>query len=125
MFAVKRLSHLEYGDVIYLDRVEQGLLPLQALSMALKEHLLWQASNPKAVRFLFDEQVLTSQQLERRFENEHRELPKCAWCAQILEREVYSGGVYGNGFHCSIDCRDQSYRAEMDKVNNEVESDFR
>jgi hypothetical protein len=124
MFHVKKFSHENYGDIIIIEHVENGLLPLQACQLAFKEHKLWQQNSNKIIRFMVDDQILTSSQLERWAEREYKELPKCFRCAQILNGEVYPGTFYGKHFYCSTNCRDQDFREEMEKIDDDRECDF-
>jgi hypothetical protein len=118
------MEHPQYGPVIYVENVKQGLFPLQLLQQANKEFHAYQAEANKPIRFLVDEQLLTINQLERWANDEHNQIPKCFQCAQILIGEVYCGTFHGQHWFCSSLCRDQNFLEEMERINDEHECDF-
>ena len=81
-------------------------------------------SGVKKVRFLIDEQVMSSKQVEHWANEEYKSLPKCEGCAKILDGDIHTHQFSGNKFFCSQICADKDYAEEVEKLKDEEEIDY-
>ena len=126
MYSVNRHTHEKHGSVILIERAENGreLTPFQAVNAAMKERRLWQESGVKKVRFLVDDQVMGHKQVESWAREEYQSLPKCSRCAKILGEDLHTHRLSPNNFYCSVNCADQDYLEEVEKLKDEEEIDY-
>lgn len=126
MYSVNRSLHEKYGNVITIERVEEGLYlsPSHAFNKAKYMRRLWLEEGTTKVRILIDSQVMTVGQAEKWSSEEYKGLPKCAVCVKILDGKVYTHQLCGSNFFCSQSCADRSFREETDKLNDEEDIEY-
>lgn len=125
MYKVKRLTNEKYGKVIEILRSETGEeSPFFAVEMAKKKKRLWKEKGGKNIRFLVDNQILSQQELEKWSREEYASLPKCGWCAKVLDERVSTNPLSSGVLYCSQNCADTEYHQQMDHLNNYEEFDL-
>lgn len=125
MYKVSQEISPKYGNVIIITCEEQGIkLPFDAMQQALKSRRLWRDSGTTKIRLLVDGQIMTTSQLERWAHEEYQTLPKCAYCASLLDGEVYTHQLCGNNLFCQQSCADQDYHTQAERIMDEIEIDY-
>jgi hypothetical protein len=126
MYSVNRFTHERHGSVILIERAENGSFttPFQSVMAALRERRLWREAGVKKVRILVDDQVMSPKQAEHWAHEEYKSLPKCHRCAKILNGDVHTQRLSPDNFYCSVNCADQDYLEEVEKMKDEVEIDY-
>lgn len=125
MYAVSRLQHDQHGPVIQIEPAMNGSerTPFQAVQRASQERRLWMESEPRKVRIWVDGRVMTVQQAEHWANEEYQALPKCSFCANILEDDVITHQLSQQLF-CSQKCADRDYNERVEKLEEEVEVEY-
>lgn len=125
MYKIDRQSHEKYGNLIVIERSEDGeLSPFKIIKLAIYDHHLWKKEFKSKIRFMIDKQILTTSQIRQWASEEYKSLPKCASCVQILAGQVYTHSLCGSDLFCSQPCADISFRQETDKLNDEEEIEY-
>lgn len=126
MYKVSRQLHKKHGNVIEITRDEAGehKTPFEAFNKASRMRRLWLEESKSKIRFLVDEQVMTQSQADSWSINEYKSLPKCEECAKILSGDVYTHSLCGSNLFCSPTCSDKNYAFQMEKMNDNEESEF-
>lgn len=126
MYKVQRAISEKYGNIIEILRAEIGeeSIPFFAIEQAKKQKRLWQEEGGNKIRFLVDNQILTTSQLEKWSKEEYKSLPKCEFCVKILEEQVYNNTLSSEALFCSQACADKDYHLQMDYLHNYEESDL-
>jgi hypothetical protein len=124
-YSVNRSSHPRHGSVVSIERAVNGShpTPYRAVNAACKERRLWKESGEKKVRILVDEQVLSPKQAEHWAHEEYQSLPKCDWCAKVLDENAYQHRL-SERFFCSQECTDKDYMEKIEIQKDEEEIDY-
>ena len=127
MYKVYTQKHDKYGDIIVIERAEDGTEenPFRAMLSAFTFHRSFKEGGAIKVRFLVDEQIMTARKVEAWMHEEYQSLPKCAWCVKILNGDVYTHQLCGHSFFCSQVCADKGYNEATERLKDEEECDFR
>jgi hypothetical protein len=122
MYNIIRQTHENYGYVIVIERTADNkqITPLQAVREAIKQQKLWSIESSKKVRILIDNQIMSPQQAECWAKEEYNTLPKCKWCAKLLNEDVITHQL-SIGFFCSQDCADKDYNNQLEISQDEEE----
>jgi hypothetical protein len=126
MYMVTRQDHPKYGNVIQILRDENGTFqtPGLAANIAITARRLWREEGAKKVRYLIDDQVMSSAQIEAWASAEYKNLPKCFVCNAILHGDVFTHKLCGENLFCSRNCSDRDYQEHIDKIMDEEEIDY-
>jgi hypothetical protein len=125
MYKTCRSNHEKYGNVVSILRTEDGQqTPFLVSEEAKKEKRLWETQDKIRVRFIIDNQILTTNQLEKWAHEEYLHLPKCGFCAQILFGDVHTNTISHATLFCSQICADRDYHQQMDHFNDYEECDL-
>jgi hypothetical protein len=125
MYSVSRLTHPDYGSVIKIERVMNGIhpTPFRAVQQGRKEQRLLRESGAKKVRFLIDEQVMSAVQAEAWADEEYANLPKCEGCAQVMGEDIFTHRMCPY-FFCTQACADRDYNERLEKLKDEEEIEY-
>jgi len=120
MYAVNPSLHPSYGPLVCIEREANGSCktPFQAVQHACKEARLLREAGAKKVRVLIDDKVLTLKQAEQWADKEYKHLPKCSFCAKLMEEDVFNHRLSSDLF-CSQVCADRDYTEIIDKLKDE------
>jgi hypothetical protein len=113
------------NNLIVIDRVEIGINnPFKIVFLAQKEQRLLKESGVSKIRFSVDDQILSFSELEQWAKEEWKEIPKCSYCFNILNEDVFQNTLC-NDFFCSDKCSEQDYINKTNILNDEEEVEFR
>jgi hypothetical protein len=120
MYVVSREMHHSYGPLVSIERDANGSAktPFQAVQCACKEARLLREAGAKKVRVLIDDKIMTLKQAEQWSDKEYKSLPKCSYCAKIMEEDVFTHRLSSDLF-CSQLCADRDYSERIDKLKDE------
>jgi hypothetical protein len=125
MYVVRQQQDEKYGNVVVLERQENGILsPFLALQQVFRQRRLWKESGVERVKLLIDGQIMTTSQAESWSREEYKSLPKCQECGAILSQDVYTHQFCDDNLFCSQRCADQNYHEKMEKIKDEEDSDL-
>lgn len=126
MYSVSRQTHPKHGNVIQIVREDGGIYqtPGLAYNYAAKTRRLWKEESNQKVRFLIDDQIMTSAQAETWVHVEYKSLPKCHVCSAILQGRVFTHKQCGEYLFCSSACADKDYQIYLDNLLDEEEIDY-
>jgi hypothetical protein len=114
MYKICNLQHPQYGNVVLIERAEEGIeKPFFAVQAALKSRRLWRESGIDKVRFLIDGEIMSIKEIEAWARQEYKSLPKCPWCIKILHGDVFTHALCGIDVFCSQSCADKDYQEKM------------
>ena len=126
MYLVKRTIDPKYGNIVEIQRLEEGGLesPFWAVDLAKKERRLWKEEGSEKVRYLVDRQILATSALQKWAKEEYESLPKCGYCAKILSGEVFNNALSPDKLFCTQSCTDKDYQLRMDYLTDHEECDI-
>lgn len=125
MYNVIPKAQTSYGAIVSIERDEDGIVktPFLAIQLVCKEARLLREAGATKVRFFIDDKIMTLKQAEQWADEEYKSLPKCSYCAKLMEEDVFTHQLCSNLF-CSQICSDKDYTEITDKQNDEYECDF-
>lgn len=126
MYSVKKQVHTQYGNVVEIAREElaEFVSPFDAYRKAVKVYKEWKGNTKIKIRVLVDSQVMTLSDADSWSINEYKTLPKCESCGKILDGKVFLHQLSGEKLFCSQDCADKDYVIQVEKSNDNEESEF-